>query len=978
MSASHSVTQSLTTSPRRRWLPAALVVLLWAFHSVGVYLWLSANQFAVGWDRPKHLVSTLIFDEILRPVNIVTLFQVFSLNIGYYPPLFPLSAVPLYRIFGTSADVAAMVNVIYMLILLLSLYGIGARLYDVRTGLLAAFLGSMSPFLFSMAHYTYIDYALTAMTTLAVYTFFCSDRFRNTTYSVLFGVTLGLAMLYKWTPILFVSGPLALTVGSMAADSLRRKMRLSEPGEAADNLPANDAGLLLRAERGANSISQVEIASPPCGRLAMTGAMGWIGLLIRATVAIAAGLSLTWLWYSPNADLAATLFLGNWLPALSVLLISAAVFSLLLPARPWLNLLKSLALAALITSFWYLPRADMFRDIVSIVAGGRADRPNFLSPSAYVYYPLRLIEEGLGWPLFILAAVLSLSALVRLVRGMRRVSISDAKVLLWLVVPFIVATFSTHREVRSVLPLMSPIVIVAARLFLGVPRPDVRRVVVAGVSLFLLAQFAVLNVSALAVVAEATQISLPLLGRIGLFAQGEHIAWPDRGEHDSRYWIVPDVLQTITADLRSADANTGSGADAEGFAPPTDRQTTERDVVVLGLLLNSRSVNEYNIAYLVRTEYPEVKIKNLCQNRDLYPGYARLFECDYLLMRDQPDSSEPAGLVRTLLNAPPPFFSDHFSLHKTYLWPDGEQVYLFKNRTHAIPDRFGAEWLAPIGHAVEVNLSDTLRLLGYNVDTGQVASQGKLVVTLYWMGLKPTDENYTMHLKVLNGVRHVWGEQQGRPRWDASFTSRWARGEVVEDIREIPIWPGTPPGSYSVEVLVSGVHGGLPLEPADGGDLLLGPIELPAGPTPDVKALEMDRALNVRFGEDIVLLGYKLESGFRRGDGVHLTLYWQALGQMDQDYVVFNHLVGENGVTYAQKDNPPADGYYPTSRWAAGQVVRDRYDLFIPADAPAQWYNIETGLYLPATGQRLAVSGCTGDACADGDKVTLYRFEIMD
>lgn len=235
-----------------------------------------------------------------------------------------------------------------------------------------------------------------------------------------------------------------------------------------------------------------------------------------------------------------------------------------------------------------------------------------------------------------------------------------------------------------------------------------------------------------------------------------------------------------------------------------------------------------------------------------------------------------------------------------------------------------------------------------------------------------------MHLKVLNGVRHVWGEQQGRPRWDASFTSRWARGEVVEDIREIAVWPGTPPGSYAVEVLVSGIHSGLPLEPADGGELLLGPIELPAGPTPDVKALEMDRALGVRFGEHITLLGYRLESGFRRGDGLHLTLYWQALGQVDQDYVVFNHLTGEDGVTYAQKDNPPVDGYYPTSRWAVGQVVRDRYDLQIPADAPVQAYTIEAGLYLPATGRRVAVTDCAEASCAGGDRVILYRFEIGD
>ena len=937
-----------------KWIPVGLIVLLWAVHAISTYLWLSANQFAVGWDRPKHLVSTLIFDRMLRPLNIVTLFEVFSLNIGYYPPLFPLSVVPLYRTFGVSADVAGMVNVVYMLILLLSLYGIGRRLYNTQVGLFGAFLGAMSPFLFSMAHYTYIDYALTAMITLAVYLLLCTDGFRRPVYSVLFGVAVGLGMLYKWTPALFVSGPLLLVLVRMVRTDLiganRRSARIFWP---------------------------------------------WREFI----VAVLAGLVLTWLWYTPNADLAATLLLGNWLPLLSVVLIGATVFFLLLPGHPIINVLKSLSVAALLTSLWYLPRADMFRDIVSIVAGGRADRPNYLDLSAYVYYPSRLIQEGLGWPLSMLLTVLLIAALCRfltrifrtsripqtleihrdttvtqhLLNKRKQLDVSglanspDVFILLWFLLPFIVATFSTHREVRSVLPLMSPIVVAAARLILDIRNVTLRRMVVGAVSLFLIVQFVVLNLSALAPAAQATEIAAPLLGRVSLFARGEHIQWANKGGHDGRYWIAPDVLHTMTADFQDP-AYAG----------------IEQDAIVLGLLINSRAVNEYNIDYLIRTEYPDVAIKNLSSNRDLYPGYARIFGCDYLLMRDEPDSGEPADLVRTIINDPPAFFSDNFSPVKTYSWPDGETIYLFKNETHRLPDHFGAEWLSPVEQATEIDLGDELRLLGYNVDTGEVAEVGKLLITLYWMNLRLTDEDYSMRLKLLNGVRHVWGEQEGRPRWDASLTSKWTKAQVIEDIREIPVQPGTPPGSYTVEILVEGLRAGNLLEPANGGELLLGPVQLPAGPVPSVQDLDMDQALEADFRslEDLTgsgqirLLGYKAESGFRPGDGVHLTLYWQARSDVDQNYEVFNHLVGQNGEVYGQKDNPPVDGYYPTSLWTAGEIVRDRYDLTIPTDAPPQEYMIVTGLYLPETGQRLAVTDQKGRAI--GDEVTLHRFEISE
>lgn len=402
-------------------------------------------------DRPKHLVSSLIFDDTLRPVSVTTLFQVFTANLGYYPPLFPLSMIPLYRLFGVSADVAGMVNVIYMGVFLLSLYGIGRRLYDLRVGLLSAFLGSMFPFLFSMAHYTYIDYALTALITLAAYLLLGTDGFRRAGFSILFGLAVGLGMLLKWTPVVFLAGPFLLIAlrGGVVADAL-------------------------------------------------DGLRHWRWPWRQALVSVAVALGLTWAWYAPNADLAATLLLGSWLPLASVILIGLAVFFILMPARPITNLLKSLSVAALLTSLWYLPRADMFRDLYTIVVGGRADRPNFLSPLAYVYYPQRLISEGVGWPLFILLVLLAAVALCRLWRKQVRPRWQDSFVALWLAIPFIIATLSTHREVRSVLPLLAPVAVAAASLLLGIRHRTVRRVVVTAVVLFLCLQFAVLSVTPLA------------------------------------------------------------------------------------------------------------------------------------------------------------------------------------------------------------------------------------------------------------------------------------------------------------------------------------------------------------------------------------------------------------------------------------------------------------------------------------------------
>jgi len=105
------------------------------------------------------------------------------------------------------------------------------------------------------------------------------------------------------------------------------------------------------------------------------------------------------------------------------------------------------------------------------------------------------------------------------------------------------------------------------------------------------------------------------------------------------------------------------------------------------------------------------------------------------------------------------------------------------------------------------------------------------------------------------------------------------------------------------------------------------------------------------------LLGYNIESGLRPGDGIHLTLFWQALAEMDKDYTVFTHLTGEEGRIWGQKDNPPVDGFYPTTQWEKGEIVRDQYDLNISLDAPPGEYWIEVGMYLAETGERLPVFG---------------------
>lgn len=112
----------------------------------------------------------------------------------------------------------------------------------------------------------------------------------------------------------------------------------------------------------------------------------------------------------------------------------------------------------------------------------------------------------------------------------------------------------------------------------------------------------------------------------------------------------------------------------------------------------------------------------------------------------------------------------------------------------------------------------------------------------------------------------------------------------------------------------------------------------------------------------IALIGYDLPAQTAvAGERFTLTLYWQALRPMDTRYTAFVHLLGEevnpaNGNNlWAQQDNEPCKGYYPTAVWQEGEIIRDDIILDIPADAPPGAYDLSIGFYTWPEFQRLPV-----------------------
>lgn len=111
------------------------------------------------------------------------------------------------------------------------------------------------------------------------------------------------------------------------------------------------------------------------------------------------------------------------------------------------------------------------------------------------------------------------------------------------------------------------------------------------------------------------------------------------------------------------------------------------------------------------------------------------------------------------------------------------------------------------------------------------------------------------------------------------------------------------------------------------------------------------------------------------GQNVPLTLHWQGLQSMDEDYTVSVQLVGPDGRLHGQTDRWPVQGTLPTSQWSPGQRVADPYQVVLDPDAPPGRYQLGVVVYLLETETRLPLVDEAGQTT--GNIFWVAEFEVL-
>ena len=294
--------------------------------------------------------------------------------------------------------------------------------------------------------------------------------------------------------------------------------------------------------------------------------------------------------------------------------------------------------------------------------------------------------------------------------------------------------------------------------------------------------------------------------------------------------------------------------------------------------------------------------------------------------------------------------------------------FLYIVPAYARPAPLSAEQLESVPNPVDVEYGAQMRLLGYEVKGDTVRPGETVQLVLCWQAVTAMDRDYSVSLIVLTPDGELIGQWDSYPGLGNFPTSAWQAGEAIRDRLWVQIRPGTPTptiGWLAVNVYylptmerLDSYKSGDPVE-----QVFLQPIKIVPWRT---RQYEISHPVTFNFGDEIDLIGYDLETSQARPGGVvSLTLYWEARREVGRDYTVFTHLIDSDDQMWAQKDNPPRGGNYPTSFWDQGELIRDDYDLPLPSDTPLGEYVVEIGLYLPPTGERLPVLDYAGQAVDD-------------
>jgi 4-amino-4-deoxy-L-arabinose transferase-like glycosyltransferase len=211
------------------------------FCVLGNIFWLRGHFLTIPppWDQAFYLYMGIRYLWALSDYGLGALISEFINLSPDVAPLFPLTSLPLYVLFGPSRLVGYMTNAVYLLGLLWGVYLLGAHIYSQRAGVLAAFIMATFTATVNYSRDYLLEFPATLFVTLAIYALVRSDNFQHRLWCLVFGTLAGFSVLTKTMTGIFFVGPVLYALGCLI------KQRQLTPGLLCNSLLAVAIAILV-------------------------------------------------------------------------------------------------------------------------------------------------------------------------------------------------------------------------------------------------------------------------------------------------------------------------------------------------------------------------------------------------------------------------------------------------------------------------------------------------------------------------------------------------------------------------------------------------------------------------------------------------------------------------------------------------------------------------------------------------------------
>lgn len=252
---------------------------------------------------------------------------------------------------------------------------------------------------------------------------------------------------------------------------------------------------------------------------------------------------------------------------------------------------------------------------------------------------------------------------------------------------------------------------------------------------------------------------------------------------------------------------------------------------------------------------------------------------------------------------------------------------------------------------LDAPLNDSIRLLAANQPPDGAGVGQMFILIVDWQARSRPAEPYAFRLLWLDPSGQVAAATPSTPLVVGFAADQWVAGDIWKGIHPLYVPGRLEAGDYGVDVQLFDEA-----ERAVGERVEIGQMAV-STPERTFQVPHMSVTADIAWENGIRLLGYDLpEQRVLQGDGLGLTLYWQTETDISDNLTVFVHIYDANGHTVTQQDSLPLGGARPTTGWAPGEVLTDRYAVFIPPTIVPDRYWVRIGLYNAITGDRVLLA----------------------